>query len=211
MWIFIGFEAIPEFYLAKLENSYPQFNKSYKNIESVVILGGGTGFGVIAKQRNEINLGEAGERLTEASKAFHQNSNIKIIISGAGGAKNSGGWSEYQITKKFLEERGVPREMMILEMKSRNTYENIRYLKDILKESNINQVGLITSAYHLPRAMSLTEKWIPNIEVIPIPVDYKTEVKINWLAFNLRSSISKWQILLHEIVGTFAYKITNRI
>lgn len=209
-WLFLTYESLPHYYLAQLENQYIQFHGNYKELKAIAILGGGTGFGAIAKQRNETNLGEAAERLTESSKAFNINPNLKIIILGTGGSLSQIGFPEYKITERFLNEQGVPSESIVIEKKSRNTFENVKYLREILIQNKIDQIGIITSAYHMPRTMNLANKWLKNIDVIPIPVDYKSEIEIDWLEFGLRASIQKWDILLHEVVGSLFYKVTNR-
>ena len=209
-WLFLTYESLPHFYLSQLESQYSQYGGNYSEINAIAILGGGTGFGVIAEQRNETNLGEAAERITESTKAFNINPELKIIILGAGGSLSENGFSEYEITERFLIEQGVPSESIIIEKKSRNTYENIKYLREIMTQNKIHQIGIITSAYHMPRTMKLTNKWLKDKDIIPIPVDYKSEIEIDWLEFSLRASIQKWDILLHEIVGSLFYEITDR-
>jgi len=46
----------------------------------------------------------------------------------------------------------------------------------------------------------------------PISVDYKTGTsKIFWLTFDFYEGVKLWGILLHEIVGIFYYKLTDKI
>ena len=55
-------------------------------------------------------------------------------------------------------------------MISRNTYENALYSRQFLQEKGINQIILVTSAFHMPRSVMLFEQ--QGFEVFPAPTDY---------------------------------------
>jgi len=64
----------------------------------------------------------------------------------------------------------VPQDVVWLETKSRNTYENALYSQEILAQKGIKRIILVTSAQHMPRSVGLFEK--QGLEVIPAPTDY---------------------------------------
>ncbi len=67
--------------------------------------------------------------------------------------------------------QGVRSDNLIFENKSRNTFENIIYSKDIIK-TNKGTWGLITSASHMPRSYFGFKK--QGLILEPISVDYRT-------------------------------------
>lgn len=87
---------------------------------------------------------------------------------------------------------------------SLNTYENLEQLDPRLLEGR--QVFLVTSAFHLPRAVAVARK--QQLDVIPVPCDYRAKPEVTWRAWLPQNGA--WQLLkivLHERVGLLYYKI----
>ena len=72
---------------------------------------------------------------------------------------------------------GVPETAIWPQTQSQNTYEDAYYSAQMLKEKQITEVILVTSAMHMPRAKALFEK--QGIAVIAAPTDY-TITQQNW-------------------------------
>ena len=46
----------------------------------------------------------------------------------------------------------------------------------------------------------------------PISVDYRTGAgSLFWINFDIKEGLQNWNIILHEVVGIFYYKITGKI
>ena len=75
-----------------------------------------------------------------------------IIACGAQGDNEPG--PEGQIMRDWLIARGIPEADVIAECESRNTRQNLQYAKALLPDT-VSHVTIITSDYHLPRALSL--------------------------------------------------------
>lgn len=211
-WLVVGYYPIPDYLLSKLENTYPQASIDYKELTGVIVLGGGEGKGSIAKARNEASLMRAAERITESTKAYNQNPQLKILYTGYTGQIFHEGWSGADIAKKFLTEQGVPPENIILEGRSRNTYENALYSKELLEAAgNEGRWGLITSAAHMSRSMKIFERVGLAERVIAIPVDYETSGINDWWRFDLKDGNDLWRNYVHETLGTLIYRLTGRI
>ena len=106
----------------------------------------------------------------------------------------------------ILRVMGVPPGAMLLEEQSLTTYENALYSAPLLRERGIGRVLLVTSAFHMPRAVAVFEA--QGVEVVPAPTDFKRLVGEGlipgWLpgAGNLaRSSFA-----LHEMAGLLVYR-----
>ena len=49
----------------------------------------------------------------------------------------------------------MPRQAILLESESRTTYENAVGVKRLAAANNINTILLVTSAFHMPRAVAI--------------------------------------------------------
>lgn len=98
--------------------------------------------------------------------------NIPIIISGGKVFSSSG--SESVIARNILISIGVPKNMIFIDNRSVNTTENAKYTKAIMGNHNFKNPILVTSAFHMPRAVKQFNKF--NVKVLPFPTDYQTNV-----------------------------------
>ncbi len=76
---------------------------------------------------------------------------------------------------RMLTALGVAPERLILEGKSRDTFENAQFTKGMVKPAPGETWLLVTSAFHMPRSMGLFRK--AGFDVTPWPVDYRTTGK----------------------------------
>jgi uncharacterized SAM-binding protein YcdF (DUF218 family) len=85
------------------------------------------------------------ERIMETVRLSKLYPEAKILYSGGG--------AEAQLGKKVLMRLGIERERIIIEDRSRNTAENARLSKIVAAPKQSEKWLLVTSAYHMPRAM----------------------------------------------------------
>jgi uncharacterized SAM-binding protein YcdF (DUF218 family) len=209
LFLFFGYTPFSNFLLNKLEDFIKPSKYPVQQLKGIVVLGGSFNSGLQSKERNEVLLNSSAERLTKVLEIYNKNPKILILFSGFSGELKPQGWSESDMAKKFFLEQGVRSENLIFENKSRNTFENINYSKDIIKNYK-GTWGLITSASHMPRSYFGFKRQALILE--PIIVDYKTGTSpIFWISFNIGSGLNNWSTLLHEVVGISYYKITGKI
>ncbi|HEX7555377.1 MAG TPA: YdcF family protein, partial [Leptolinea sp.] len=72
--------------------------------------------------------------------------------------------------RQIILKLGVPDSAIVLQPKSQNTFEDALYSAELLKEKGIKKIILVTSAMHMPRAVTLFEK--QGLEVLPSPTDF---------------------------------------
>ena len=211
-WLVVGYYPVPDYLLSQLENAYPQATVDYTELTGVIVLGGAEGKGVIADGRNEVVLRRAAERLTEAVEAHKNNPSLKVLYTGFSGSVFHKGWSGAKIANKFLLEQGVAADKIILEERSRNTFENAVFSKTYLEQAgNEGNWGLITSAAHMNRSMKIFEKVGLGKRVTAIPVDYETSGQTDWWRFDLKDGNDLWRNYLHETIGTLVYRLTGKL
>ena len=217
--LIVGWLPTSELGLRALEDAVPKTslaNLTGNDIGGIIILGGAIEGGEIALDRGEVSIGSAAERVTKAFELIRKYPDLPFIFTGYSGRINPKGISEADAFKQLVTEQGLSEKMAHYENRSRNTYENVLYIKPMIKElGSKNEVGapkpwlLITSASHMYRSARIFEK--QGIAILPLPVDYQTANSIPWTAFNLGGGADNWNNLMHELVGVFAYWITGKI
>jgi uncharacterized SAM-binding protein YcdF (DUF218 family) len=208
-FLFLGYVPLSSSALNKIEDYIEPSRYPVNQLTGIVVLGGSFNSGLISKERNEVSLNGSSERLTKALEIYKKNSRVLILFSGYSAEINPQGWNESEMAKKFFLDQGVRSENLIFENKSRNTFENAKFSKDII--SNYKGTwGLVTSASHIPRSFFTFKK--QGIVLEPISVDYNTGTsKILWLNFNISKGLSDWTTIFHEVIGLAYYKISNKI
>ncbi len=135
----------------------------------VVLLGGGTESQQYPRQMTETN--GAGDRVLYAAKLYQSGNASQILLSG-GNIEWSGSrtTTPAQDMAQLLLMLGVPENTLVLQDQSRNTAEDALYSAEILRELDIEEIILVTSASHMIRSVALFEK--QGFKVIPAPADY---------------------------------------
>ena len=82
--------------------------------------------------------------------------------------KARGATTEAAAMRLFLIDLGVPADAIVSEDRSINTIENIRYVRRMVGDG---RVALVTSAYHMPRALLIAER--EKLAVAAFPTDFR--------------------------------------
>lgn len=190
--------------LRTLEDRFPIPEVNCSNsYQGVIVLGGGMSPGLIPQQRNQPQLGEAGERLTKALELLNRCPDFKLIYSTFSGALRPEGMSEAEAAEQFFAEQRISKSRTTFENKSRNTFENAKLSSEFVESKR--EWILVTSASHMTRAVMTFESF--RWEVIPYPVDFRSEQSGKYLDFKRDSSIRNWNNAIHEWIGWLAYKL----
>ena len=147
-------------------------NGELPTADAIVLLGGATRPAI--GPRPEVDLTDEGDRMIRAAQLY-RDGKAPLIVASGGRLK----WdpealpveeSEAYDMGRILQLLGVPKEDIILEPNSRNTYENAVFVQPILEERSIDRILLVTSAMHMPRSLQIFQKL--GIEAIPAPTDF---------------------------------------
>ena len=137
--------------------------------EVIVLLGGGTE--PEAYPRSSVEINGAGDRVIYAARLYKEGKAPLILLSGGEITwMNDGSTTPAEDMAEILISMDVPPDALIVEDRSRNTYENSLYAKELLDERGISKILLVTSAMHMPRSVALFEA--QGFEVMPLPVDF---------------------------------------
>lgn len=93
-------------------------------------------------------------RIDAAAKAWKER-NALIVVCGAQGSNEPA--PEAHVMREELIRQGVPEEMILMDDQSFNTRQNIANAVRLLEGREVQRVLIVTSDYHLPRAMAIAE------------------------------------------------------
>jgi uncharacterized SAM-binding protein YcdF (DUF218 family) len=191
--------------LRTLEDKYPIPSISCKDgDEGVIVLGGGINPGLIPAQRSQVQLNEAGERLTKALELLNKCPEFRLIYSTFSGSLRPQGISESESAELFFKEQRISPSRLIFENQSRNTFENAKFSSALVDPESQKWI-LVTSASHSPRAITTFERF--GWTVTPYPVDFRSESKGNYFSWGRGQGIENWNVFLHEAIGSAAYAL----
>jgi uncharacterized SAM-binding protein YcdF (DUF218 family) len=177
--------------------------------QGIIVLGGAVDT-VVASARDEVPLTEAAERLTATVALARRFPEAKIVFSGGDGALVYRGMTEAAAVRRFFSEMGLDLSRVIFEERSRTTYENALFTKDLLGPQSKERWLLVTSAFHMPRAVSAFGS--VGFKTTPWPVDFRTRGYQDLIRFPPRPS-EGWRridLAVKEWIGLAAYRLTGR-
>lgn len=116
-------------------------------------------------------------RIDAAEEYLRENPNTKAILSGGQGSDEP--MSEAQCMYDALIARGIDADRLILEDKSTNTGENIRFSLALMEEDAT--FGVVTNNFHVFRAVKIAEN-LSGKEVSGIASQYKDALLIHYMA-----------------------------
>ena len=171
--------------------------------DAIILLGGGMSAATNACPYP--NLCAAADRAWHAARIFKAGKAPLIVPSGEGSDNTE---------VPFLRDLGVPREAIRTEAESRNTEENAKFVAELLKDRDRPKGLLVTSAWHMRRALLMYQRYAPDLEIVPVACDHESTINraqssgvgifpdVNAFA----TSSAMWK----EVLGYWWYKIARR-
>ncbi|MEW5984330.1 MAG: ElyC/SanA/YdcF family protein [Acidobacteriota bacterium] len=127
--------------------------------DAIVVFAGGVG-----------ESGRAGggyqERVKHAADLYHRGYATHLVFSSG----FSFVFREAEVMKQLAVSIGVPADAIVLESKAANTHENVTFVARILENRGWRSALLISSPYHMRRAVMVWRRVAPGTDVIAAPV-----------------------------------------
>jgi len=79
-------------------------------------------------------------------------------------------FQEAEVMRALAVDQGVPASAILLEQRSTNTYQMVKFVEAILREHRWKRILLVSSPYHMRRALLVWQKQAPDVTVLPTPV-----------------------------------------
>ncbi len=206
----IGVAPAGALLIAPLENRFPAPPANLPPPTGVVVLGGAIDDD-ITRARGQTTFDEGAERLTEAAILARRYPSARIVYTGGSNSLTGRPSSEAEDARRLLVAMGVDSQRITLETRSRNTDENARFTAAIVHPESGQTWLVVTSAYHMPRAMGLFRK--AGFAATADPVDYRTEGgRSDWrVNVSLPRGLALFDLAAHEWIGLLAYRLSGRI
>lgn len=195
---------IPELLLAPLENRFPLPQTLPPDVTGIIVLGGAVD-PVETAARGIPSLNSAAERMTAFVKIARLYPSAKKIFSGGNGTLRRSKLTEADVAKQLFADLGLDSKSIVFEDKSRNTYENVLYSRELVHPEPQQTWLLITSAQHMPRAVGIFRRL--NWPVVAYPVAYKSDSEYQ-AGFGDR--LEKLDGAVREWCGLLAYRLLGR-
>ncbi len=196
--------------LRQLESQHPAtvVTTDLQKYVGVVVLGGALEPGYVWQAHGQVALTDAAERMIVPLALLQRYPHLRVLFTGGEGELISTGPTEAQRAKVFFDSMGVMPQRVVYESASRTTHENAVFSATVPGVNPAASWLLLTSAYHMPRAMATFRK--AGWNVTPYPVDFHTGATTHWTNYSLTRNPRKWHLALHELAGLVAYRLTGR-
>lgn len=203
-WTSAGVMAI-----APLEDIFHQPDPPPDDVAGIIVLGGFFE-GAVNLGRGGYELNSAGDRIVEAAVLAGRYPLARVVVTGGGGSLVANGEPDGVTAPRLLEALGVERTRIVLEDKSRDTYENAVLTQALVKPQEQDTWLLVTSAFHMPRSVMLFRK--AGFNVLPWPTDYRStgQEGPGFARDNVIDTMETTGVAVREWIGLVAYWLTGR-
>lgn len=209
--LLVGWQPLPDLLIRQLESQYAEIptDADLGNYFGIVVLGGSTEPGYVARAHVQPLLNEAAERLTATVAILHGNPHLQVLYTGGGKKWSEVDPSEAELARMFFDSQSLSSTDVQYESSSRTTHDNAVLSAQLPGIDIARRWLLVTSAWHMPRSMATFTK--AGWNVTAYPVDFRTGRSTPWTAYSLEAGIRSWQLVLHELLGGLAYRSTGRM
>ncbi len=193
-------------HLYRLLETVPPLNQqSIKSLDNDVIIILAGGIKSRAKEYgNQADVGYFTLLRLRYGAALQKQTGLPVIVIG-GIARND--MTEAQLMKQVLQQEFAVTGTIFMEQQSSNTLENARFGSVIMSRQKFHKPLLVTSAFHMPRALLVFNQYMKNIT--PAPMGFMHS-EIDYIPGDfIPNSKSLWQnyLALHELIGYVWYKV----
>jgi len=205
-----GFSPIGKLLLYPLESRFPPWDDARGAPDGIVVLGG-----AIEPDRSAAHgaavFGPSVDRIIAAADLAHRYPKARIIFSGGNSSLDpSDEAREADFALPVLESFGIANDRLIMERRSRNTEENAEFSKVLAHPKPGERWLLVTSAYHMARAVGVFRKI--GFPVEPYPVDWRLGGSDDLLRLSVVfiGGLARIDTAAREWMGLVAYWISGK-
>ena len=208
-----GTPLVAHVLIAPLEEQYPPFDQSLRReFGSIIVLAGAVMEKGSLRPYHELAASSA-ERTVCGADLYARGYAKTVILSGGDASAFSQGPQVAMEMKRLAMRLGIPEQAIVIENRSRTTYENAVETKRLI---GAKPALLVTSASHLPRAAALFRR--QGIEVTPVPCGYLAKDRADepWTfnLFDLLPNVTALEIstnAIQEHVGIAVYRAMGKL
>jgi uncharacterized SAM-binding protein YcdF (DUF218 family) len=205
----LAFLPLSAIFVAPLENRFPLPRGDNPLPAGIIVLGGATDER-IEEARGEVTFTDAGERLTAGATLARRFPEARLVFTGGSASLTGSDITEASSARRFWTGLGVPQQRTTYEDRSRNTYENAIFTRDLVQPKAGETWLLVTSAMHMPRSMGIFRK--AGFNVIAYPTGYRTLGDArDWRpSAEASRAMRNLDTAAHEWIGLITYWLTSK-
>ncbi len=189
--------------LLALEERFPRPAVLPERIDGILVLGGAVD-PALSLSYGETVFNSSVARVLGGIALARLHPEAELALVGGEGGLITVGLAESRATAAFVVAEGIAPARVVLEERSRSTHENAVYAKSLLRPKPGQVWLLVTSAFHMPRAVASFEA--VDWPVIPYPVDYKVDPRTGLRpSFSLLDGLGSTTLAGKEWAGLFGY------
>ena len=148
--------------MQSLEQQFPQQPiETIQAHDAILVLGGGLRIPLPPATTTQLAAGS--DRFWRAAQLYRAGKAPTIVLAGGNVFAQDGFKGEAHYAAELLQQWGVPADAIKIETASRNTRQNVSNVASWLSSQRVSRLLLVTSAYHMPRAL-----W--SFEGVPIKI-----------------------------------------
>lgn len=204
--------VVGEGLIGRLERVYPRWRVAEAPAADVVLVLGGTmgppvAAGYLPNWADAVERFEGGVALVQAGRA------PQLLFTGAPRSADGAGESEGAAMRALAIARGVPAGRIDVTGPVGNTADEARALARWCAERGVRRVLVVSSAWHLPRAMRQLRR--SGLELTAFPVDFRATTAgrkalpyMDWLP-SAGGGLALTETALREVYGIAFYTVTG--
>jgi len=206
--VLAAFSPLGNLLLTPLEQRFPKLPFQGEDAADGIIVLGGSYDTVSHSYLSTIFLRDDSEPMAVVPGLARQYPKARILISGGTESLTSGP-SEAAIIKKYFVSFGITADRISIEERSQTTAENARFSAGLIHPGPESRWLLVTSAYHMPRAVGAFRK--AGFNVIACPAGWRTR---GWRDFwqpaaTATENLRRVDAAVHEWLGLMSYRLSG--
>lgn len=205
-----GLGPLGRMLMVPLENRFPAYADDGRPVDGVIVLGGAE-LPAVTAARGQPSFQEAGERMLAMGELMRRYPQARIVfVGGSSNLVEASPMQEADVVRMALPQIGVDPARVEFERYSRNTAENARLARELVRPQPGQRWLLVTSAFHMPRAVGCFRA--AGFPIIPYPVDYRTigRPELFRLFGTVADGLSFVDLATREWMGLVAYSLAGR-
>lgn len=210
LWM-LSTEPVRDALISPLESHYSALKINHQTQQqlvkdniAIVLLGAGIYENAPEFSRRNALSGHALMRTVYAAEIAKKTEFDVYTTGGAGLSDNKE--AEGKVMQRWLIKFGVAPSKVFREDSAKTTWENATHIQQLLQDKGISKIILVTTAWHMPRAVHVFKS--QGLSIIPAPCAYVAKKG----AYNLLSFLPQAHVLadssdaLHEYMGILWYQ-----
>ena len=188
-WLYLCSTAwFADLLMGQLEDDFqPKALSVIEQTDAIVVLGGATRGDTHFSSLGDLN--QQADRIVHGLQLYRAGKAPLILLSGGA---DRGSRPEAELMQEHLELMGVSPGALLRERESRDTRENALYSAILLRGKGVRSILLVTSGFHMRRAVPLFEA--QGFRVIPAPTDFQRLVG--------KPALPRWLPTAEDLVRT---------